>query len=148
MFQTLNALRFLDNSKNPIIEKVFNTVSDLSSNIEHCIQRSTINKGSYTEQNHRNSDIYLDYNKDKKGTDFKDVGINYIELIGHELKHSYDMQFFKSPSNDSPPKVIEEYEFKTVNFENLIRKEEKRSLRKRYNKIIPNNLINEILIWN
>lgn len=83
--------------------------------------------------------------------DLEDVGLTDYELIGHEMKHSYDMEFFKSERGKDPKTGIEIEEIETVNFENIIRKEEKRKERTKYGKIdIPENYLKKggITIWN
>lgn len=71
--------------------------------------------------------------------------------IGHEVKHSYDMNFFKTERGVDPNTKIEIEEIETVNFENVIRKEEKHKERTKYGKEnIPERYLEKggITIWN
>ena len=56
--------------------------------------------------------------------DFKDVGLTDYQLLGHELKHSFNLEFHKTKNGRDPGSGIEIEEIETVNFENLIRSEE------------------------
>lgn len=93
----------------------------------------------------RKTEINLNIYEDRKDKDFKDIGLTYYELIGHELKHSYDMQFYKNTNNEKENKTSE---YHTVNFENLLRKEKGRPIRTRYGIPIPKHMKGKITIWN
>lgn len=152
MKRTLNALRKMDNSKDPYIKKVFDTASDLNSDYEHVI-RTTREKSHTKAYDSERSDVFINYemvNNYKDYSDFKDVGLTDYELVGHELKHSYNMQFYKTNKKVDNESKIEMEEIETVNFENLIRKEEGMLMRTMYGDDIPNSYLisGKITIWN
>lgn len=137
MYRALLALRFLDNSKNKTISKVFDALKKLDSRYEHRIYNGyAYNVESFMHPSKGiMSEIYVNLYLSKKGEDFKGIGLTYNEVIGHELKHSYDEEFGISNKGIDNGKDITE--FSTVNFENLIRKEEGRKIRTRYGIKIP-----------
>ena len=65
------------------------------------------------------------------------------EVLGHELKHAYDFQEgINSSKKDENGVQYDEY--KAVQFENLIRKEENRPLRTTYGEHpLPNEYLNQ-----
>jgi len=140
MQRTLLALRKMENSKDPTVHKVFKTLSNLNSGVEHRI--SITNKKSKTVPNGclGDSNIMLNYddvdNSYKYG-DFEGIGLTDYELVGHELKHAYDYQFFKPEKGVDENTGIDVSEYEAVNFENLIRTEEDRPQRMKYTKEIP-----------
>lgn len=152
MYRTLCALNKMNSSPNSIIQKVFLTLSDMDSGIEHNI--SETNSGSVTRPIEDNGTSitkinYKDVDEvDTEKGDFKDVGITDYELIGHELKHAYDIQFKMNDRGKDKKTGIKISEYETVNFENLIREEEGRQLRTRYTYPIPKELWRRITIWN
>ena len=65
------------------------------------------------------------------------------EVIGHELKHAYDFQNGIA-SSDKDANGVEYDEYRAVQFENLIRKEEKRPMRTTYGKHpVPQKYLNQ-----
>lgn len=139
MYRTLMALRKMDNSNNPTIKKVFDTVSNVNDIYEHKItKKGKINHA--TSDDSGGSIIYLNFglvDNYKSSVDFRDVGLTDYELLGHELKHSYNMEFYKTKTGNDPKSGIEIEEIETVNFENLIRKEEGMPKRTKYGSNIP-----------
>ena len=134
-------LRKMENSSNKIVRKVFNDVANLYSGKEHVIRVGISDKGSFTTPKNSGGDsfIYTNYDYDKNhaknGTTFTDY-----EILGHELKHAYDIQYYKNSRLED--------EYKIVNFENLIRKEEGRPMRTNYDgHPIPDNLKGVITLW-
>lgn len=156
MQNVFDALNQLYNLKNPYIRKVFDTVSN--SRKKHYLTPTT--GTSYTHAENSNTTYtYLNLEYDKTGEDFKRCGLNYIELIGHELKHAYDMEFHKQSKRGRENQFLKINqttvgldEFRTVRFENLIRKEEGRQLRSTYGISIYDERIpaeyNNLGIWN
>ena len=65
------------------------------------------------------------------------------EVLGHELKHAYDFQ--KGINSSEKDKNGVQYdEYKAVQFENYIRKEEKRPMRTTYGEhLLPNEYLNQ-----
>ena len=147
MHRTLMALRQLENFENEIIMHVFSTVSDIYSGVEHNISAGIIGKGSSTTFEGRFTFIKLNFEYDMQNERKFGTVITDVETIGHELKHSYDGQFYKnSRKKDKHDIHIDEYY--TVNFENLIRKEEKVKSRTNYSgNPIPEDLIGKITLW-
>ena len=66
-----------------------------------------------------------------------DVGLTDYQLLGHELKHSFNLEFLKTKSGRDPESGIEIEEIETVKFENLIRSEEGMEDRTKYGNDIP-----------
>jgi RHS repeat-associated protein len=153
MYRTLMALRKMDNSNNPTIKKVFDMVSDVNDGYEHKItKKGEINHA--TADDSRGSNIYLNYrlvDNYKSSVDFRDVGLTDYELLGHELKHSYNMEFYKTKKGKDPQSGIKMEEIETVNFENLIRTEEENPKRTKYGgNDIPKEYLEkgEVTTWN
>lgn len=123
-------------------------MANLNSGKEHIISVGISNKGSFTSPKNSGGDsfIYINYDYDmnnaKNNTTFTDY-----EILGHEIKHAYDIQYTKNS------RVVDEYnikldEYRTVNFENLIRKEEGRPIRTNYDgHPIPDKLKEIITLW-
>ena len=140
MSRTLNALRKMDNSENPTIKKVFDAVSDLNDSYEHRIQRSLTNKSHTEPVDCWQSDIYISFyyvENYKEQGDFENVGLTDYELIGHELKHSFDNKQSKNSNDVDKTSGIEMDEIEAVVFENLIRVEEGKDIRTKYGNDIP-----------
>ena len=135
MNRTLQALRKMENSKNEEIKKVFDAVSNMDSGFEHNIHADTEGKGSYTHSEDRgNTSISLNFEKDNKRAKKQgSESFTDYEVIGHELKHAYDFQNGIA-SSEKDANGIEYDEYRAVQFENLIRKEEKRPMRTTYGK--------------
>lgn len=147
MSRILNALRKMEKSKDKRIQKVFSTLSDLDSNIDHNI-RVVFNRTSTEPYGYDGASIIkINFNEDIDNGDFKGIGLTDYELVGHELKHAYDMHF-KNNNQKTDSKGIRISEYETVNFENLIRKEEDRPLRTSYKYKIPDELWEKVTIWN
>lgn len=148
MYQTLQSLRLMASSKDANIKMVFDKLSDLNSGKEHNIIKGNKNRGSYTHPiGGGNTITLLNYAYDKEQSDFKNIGLTYYELIGHELKHAYDMENHKD-SNKRDKNGVKYDEYNTVNFENRIRKEEENPERNTYNGYkIPNEIKDKVTIW-
>ncbi len=131
MRRTLLALRALDNSKDPIIKKVFDEVN----NSKEYVHEFRIAKDDDNPNNTRGiscvaSETTLDLDGAKKASDFKDIGISDTEVVGHEVKQGYDqMKFIKRSGTING---IDEDEVWASVFENRIRKESGHKLRKFY----------------
>ena len=125
MWRTLSVLRKMSQSKNNIIQEVYKKITDMDS-YRHDIQIGTEN-GSKTnapyDAHHTYTYLSLDYDNKRGFTDY--------EVIGHELKHAYDYEVYTN-TRKTDKYGIELDEYWTVNFENLIRKEEKRPQRTTY----------------
>lgn len=91
-----------------------------------------------------NTSISLNFEKDNKQA--KKQGSETFtdyEVIGHELKHAYDFQNGIA-SSDKDANGVEYDEYRAVQFENLIRKEEKRPMRTTYGKHpVPQKYLNQ-----
>lgn len=150
-YRTLTALRKMDNSSNEIVKKVFDTLSNLDSGIMHRINGRTDKKSHTTATGGQTSVTYLNFNDvdnvDIYRGDFKDVGLTDYELVGHELKHACDIDFYKN-KQETDKRGIKFTEYETVNFENLIRKEEGNPLRTKYTFEIPSDIWGKVTIWN
>ena len=114
------------NSKNPIIKDVFAKLASLNSKHRHDIYIGT-ELGSKTNapesSSYTRTRLTLDYDNKLGFTDY--------EIIGHELKHAYDIEFnLNTNKKDANGTELDEYW--TSNFENLIRKEEGRPQRTKY----------------
>ena len=124
-----NALESMSNSKIKEIRTVYNAL--VNSRSSHYIEPT--NGKSYTHP--ENSSItytYINLGRSSKGSDFRECGLTMRELLGHELKHAYDMQYHKNSSKKYRNTNINLIEFNTVYFENLIRSEEGNELRTHY----------------
>lgn len=147
MGRTLLALRKMENSSNDIVRKVFNDVANLNSGKEHNISAGTIGSpSSISPECGGHSFIKINYN-DKSSMKY---GVTYTdyEILGHELKHAYDIQNYQN-SRKVDEHTIKLDEYNTVNFENLIRMEEGRPLRTNYHGYpIPKDQKNRITLWN
>ena len=152
MYRTLMALRKIDNSNNPTIKKVFDTVSDVNDDYEHQITKNgVINHAKSVDSGESN--IFLNFrlvDNYKSSVDFRDVGLTDYELLGHELKHSYNKEFYKTKKGKDPQSGIKMEEIETVNFENLIRKEEGMPKRTKYGNDIPKEYLEKggVTLWN
>lgn len=147
MYRALQALRKMDASQNEYIRKVFDTLSDLDSGHEHMIINQHIKTSYVKPKTGIGSYLFLNFDDTNLNSgDFEGIGLTDYELIGHELKHSYDIQFYKNKRGMYEGVKIEEFE--TVNFENLIRKEEGNSLRTKYTIKIPEKFWGKVTIWN
>lgn len=131
MRRTLLALRALDNSKDPIVKKVFDEVN----NSKEYVHEFRIAKDDDDPNNTRGiscvaSETTLDLDGAKKASDFKDIGISDTEVVGHEVKHGYDQMNYINRNNYVND--IKEDEIWASVFENRIRKESGHKLRKFY----------------
>jgi RHS repeat-associated protein len=145
MHRTLQALRKMENSKNEEIKKVFDLVSNMESGIEHNIHAGTEGKGSHTHSEGRGSTtISLNFEEDnKRAKEHGSESFTDYEVVGHELKHAYDFQKGIS-SSEEDVNGVQYDEYRAVQFENLIRKEEKRPMRTTYGKhIVPKQYLNQ-----
>ena len=143
MRRTLNVLCKMEDSSNESIKEVFMTLTDLTSKSKHNIQwLKDTDDGSYVNPiGGRNSIIHLNIDIDRKSSEFRKIGITDYEAIGHELKHSYDIQFYKNNRG----KIIEESD--AVRFENQIREEEKKPIRRNYSDITVINPLAKPQLW-
>ena len=143
MRRTLNVLCKMEDSSNESIKEVFMTLTDLTSKSKHNIQwLKDTDDGSYVNPiGGRNSIIHLNIDIDRKSSEFRKIGITDYEAIGHELKHSYDIQFYKNNRG----KIIEESD--AVRFENQIREEEKEPIRRNYSDITVINPLAKPQLW-
>ena len=140
MKNMLGALKFLD-AQGGDIKKVFDVVSDIN-DTKHC-HNFLMDKGVHSDTWAEGNNTYtvLNYNLDKKSSDFAKCGLTFTELVGHEIKHAYDYQYSKAinlknnprlgikPKNDDPFGFDE---ISAVYYENAIRIAERRSLRTTY----------------
>ena len=140
--KTLYALRKLDNSKNSKIREVFNKISDLDNTFEHRIMATNGNSRTSAQESNV-SIIRLNYRLTEENhdyDDFKNIGVTDLELLGHEISHSYDNQLYLNRRGIDKATGVKINEIEAVKFENLIRKEEGKPLRKTFDNIrIPLN---------
>ena len=138
----------MNHSQNVIIQKVFSTLSDLDSGIDHNISNDNSN-GSFTRPIEDNGASitrinYKDVDEvDTEKGDVKIIGLSDYELVGHELKHAYDIHVKNNILNNRKSRNSE---YEAVNFENLIREEEGKPLRTSYTTPIPKELWKKITI--
>lgn len=124
-----NALYKMSVSKNKAIRTVYNAL--VNSHSSHYIEPT--DGKSYTHpENSAVTYTYINLALSARADDFKECGLTMLELLGHELKHAYDMQYHKNSPVKYRDTNINLIEFNTVYFENLIRKEEDRPLRTHY----------------
>ena len=92
-YRLLMSLRKMDNSSNSLVRKVFSSISQ-SATSNHKIQQD---KSSEVEPyDGTSSNVFLDFSlKGRQKDDFDGIGLTDYEIVGHELKHSYDIQFQK-----------------------------------------------------
>lgn len=116
----------MSQSDNKIIQHVYETVTSLDSGVELKLKkRNDGHEGSHTFKEGHDIIAELDLVKDNES------GFTDYESIGHEVKHLFDFQMgLTTRKQDIHGIALDEY--RTVNFENLLRKDEGRPLRKEY----------------
>lgn len=148
MTDVKNALYKMSVSKNKAIRTVYNAL--VNSHSSHYIEPT--DGKSYTHpENSSTTYTYINLALSSRGNDFRECGLTMLELLGHELKHAYDMQYHKNSPVKYRDTDISLIEFNTVYFENLIRKEENHPLRTHYTYPIDSPDIpaenKKVLIW-
>lgn len=124
MRNVLNALIEMSKVSNSDVQEVYNTLTNVH-DIKHIhdIKVSTF-EASHTSPNGNKTTTYLNYDASKNGSDFKDCGLTFFQLVAHELKHAYDAQVGIA-TRDEKVAGINVDEFSTVYFENLVRPAQK-----------------------
>ena len=132
--RVLNALNKLYQFKDNTVKNVITEISSLSNSYEH---RIVLTKGDNKTEAYDSTSSKISINfklvdEAYKEVDFKKTGLTDTQLLGHELKHSYDYNFNIDVNDKDPITGIETNEINAVSFENLIRKEEGKKLRSAY----------------
>lgn len=155
MYQVLGALNMISNSKNPTVQEVFSSVTDI--NDKHCTQiaKGYSLGGSHTESTDGGytNTIYLNYAQDIKNDISGELAEQtFSECLAHEIKHAYDHINGISSNIKYPGQTFTYTEFSAVHFENILRTESGHPLRLTYggisiyDKNIP-ELYQKAMLW-